>query len=376
MTNYYQELEISQDASEDEIKKAYRRLALKWHPDKNPESEKELATAKFKEIAKAYFILSDPEKRKRYNNSLLKGEVFDSESSFSEFDVRLDEFLEKVRKFGEEVKKQGEALEKHGEAIDEWLASAKELSAEMKEIFIFIREGLEEGMRMEAETRKLEEEMREREKEMNEQIAERRRQETEEKEEREKQRIKQEKERGIKIVQNKSIVEISPAWWRLDKDCLEEQRERLNILNISNLCLLGSLDLSEFPNLVELDCSLNELSELNLLNNHQLTYLDCSHNGNRFTNLTLPKPNLIKDLFCSDNPNLDPKFLSNLNPRQLTRLRLDDNLEKELVKHKLNPWAEVISEKKHYLNYLNFNQISTIVLLERWQNRKENFFFS
>lgn len=66
MPDLYKILEVSRTATQDEIKKAYRRLAMKWHPDRNPD-RKEEATAKFKEIAHAYQILSDPEKRKIYD---------------------------------------------------------------------------------------------------------------------------------------------------------------------------------------------------------------------------------------------------------------------------------------------------------------------
>lgn len=63
---YYSVLEVAKTASADEIKKAYRGLALKWHPDRNPD-QKEVAEQKFKEIAEAYEVLSDPEKRKIYD---------------------------------------------------------------------------------------------------------------------------------------------------------------------------------------------------------------------------------------------------------------------------------------------------------------------
>ena len=63
--DYYEVLGVSRKAKSDEIKKAYRRLALKYHPDKNP-GDKE-AEQKFKEAANAYEVLSNPEKRKMYD---------------------------------------------------------------------------------------------------------------------------------------------------------------------------------------------------------------------------------------------------------------------------------------------------------------------
>ena len=64
--DYYEVLGISRTASADEIKRAFRKLAAKYHPDKNLDNKK-TAEEKFKEVAEAYEALNDPEKRKRYD---------------------------------------------------------------------------------------------------------------------------------------------------------------------------------------------------------------------------------------------------------------------------------------------------------------------
>lgn len=64
--DYYAMLGVAKSASEKDIKSAYRRLARKWHPDANPNSQKE-AEEKFKEISEAYEVLGDPQKRRKYD---------------------------------------------------------------------------------------------------------------------------------------------------------------------------------------------------------------------------------------------------------------------------------------------------------------------
>ncbi|KAF7216043.1 dnaJ homolog subfamily B member 2 isoform X1 [Nothobranchius furzeri] len=83
MVDYYKILGVPRTATQDDIKKAYRKLALKWHPDKNPDNKEE-AEGKFKELAEAYEVLSDKSRRDaydRYGND----RVHHSDSSSSDF---------------------------------------------------------------------------------------------------------------------------------------------------------------------------------------------------------------------------------------------------------------------------------------------------
>ncbi|XP_065851963.1 uncharacterized protein [Euphorbia lathyris] len=75
--DYYKVLQVDRSAKDDDLKKAYRKLAMKWHPDKNPKNKKD-AEAKFKQISEAYDVLSDPQKRAiydQYGEEGLKGQV-------------------------------------------------------------------------------------------------------------------------------------------------------------------------------------------------------------------------------------------------------------------------------------------------------------
>ena len=77
MENHYNTLGIAPNATEDEIKKIYRSLAMRFHPDRNSAPG---AEARFKSITKAYEILSDPVKREEYNQSVNHRIIIDAEA--------------------------------------------------------------------------------------------------------------------------------------------------------------------------------------------------------------------------------------------------------------------------------------------------------
>ena len=81
----YEVLGVARDAEEEEIKKAYRQLALKYHPDKNPDDA--AAEAKFKDAAAAYEILSDPEKRAKFDQGGAEPEAFHGAEGMSMDDI-------------------------------------------------------------------------------------------------------------------------------------------------------------------------------------------------------------------------------------------------------------------------------------------------
>lgn len=83
--NYYDVLGVPQDADISTIKKSYRTLAMKWHPDKNPNNKAE-ATERFKQISEAYEVLSDPKRRRKYDlYGSSDGYVADENDEFSNF---------------------------------------------------------------------------------------------------------------------------------------------------------------------------------------------------------------------------------------------------------------------------------------------------
>jgi curved DNA-binding protein len=94
--DYYQILGVPKTATDEEIKKAYRKCALEYHPDRNPGKEK-WANEKFKEINEAFSVLGDPEKRKQYDRwgkapGINIGDIFSSSSTQSTFEDVMKDF--------------------------------------------------------------------------------------------------------------------------------------------------------------------------------------------------------------------------------------------------------------------------------------------
>jgi len=92
--DYYKVLGVPRNASEDEMKKAYRKLAMQYHPDRNPGKEA-WANEKFKEINEAYGVLGDPEKRKQYDQFGTVGnigDIFSSQATQTTFEDLMRDF--------------------------------------------------------------------------------------------------------------------------------------------------------------------------------------------------------------------------------------------------------------------------------------------
>ncbi|MFT5697959.1 MAG: curved DNA-binding protein [Desulforhopalus sp.] len=91
MKDYYKILELSPKCTEDEIRKNYRKLAMRYHPDRNPEDP--AAEEKFKEVAEAYGVLTDPVKRREFNRCRAKGTTYNNDGfSYNQEDILKDLF--------------------------------------------------------------------------------------------------------------------------------------------------------------------------------------------------------------------------------------------------------------------------------------------
>jgi len=94
-TDYYKILGVHFQASEEEIRRAYLRLAMKWHPDKHQDSEE--ATAHFQQISDAYETLSDPDTREEYDEA---SEWHVDEMTVEEYLARFNDFILTINGLG------------------------------------------------------------------------------------------------------------------------------------------------------------------------------------------------------------------------------------------------------------------------------------
>ncbi len=91
MKDYYKILELKSGCTEDELRKNYRKLAMRYHPDRNPDDP--AAEDKFKEVAEAYGVLSDPAKRRDYNRCKANGTTYSNDGfSYNQEDILKDLF--------------------------------------------------------------------------------------------------------------------------------------------------------------------------------------------------------------------------------------------------------------------------------------------
>ena len=92
ISNYYKILEITKDASDEEVKKAYKKMAKKCHPDKNRDNQED-ATSKFKQISEAYQVLSDAETRRMYDKNVEEKNLYSNNYGFSSEEDNIDNFF-------------------------------------------------------------------------------------------------------------------------------------------------------------------------------------------------------------------------------------------------------------------------------------------
>lgn len=95
--DYYEILGVSRDVTPEELKKAYRKMAVKYHPDKNPDNKE--AEAKFKEAAEAYSVLNDPQKRQQFDRF---GHAGPAGGGFGGFDAGGFDISDALRQFMEQ----------------------------------------------------------------------------------------------------------------------------------------------------------------------------------------------------------------------------------------------------------------------------------
>ncbi|KAL2162042.1 hypothetical protein VTH06DRAFT_7827 [Thermothelomyces fergusii] len=129
----YEVLGVERTASADEIKSAYRKTALKTHPDKAPADKKEAAKEKFQQVAFAYAVLSDPARRKRYDETGSTSEAVVDSDGFSWSDFYREQYRDAVSE--EAIKKFAAQYKGSEEERDDVLAAYEEFEGDMDGVY-------------------------------------------------------------------------------------------------------------------------------------------------------------------------------------------------------------------------------------------------
>jgi len=132
----YEVLGISKSAIADEVKSAYRKAALKHHPDKAPEELKDAAHIKFQKVAFAYAVLSDPIRRKRYDATGSTSESITDSDGFSWTDFYHEQFRDIVT--GEAIEKFAKGYKKSVEERDDLLDAFRKCKGKMSGVYCIV----------------------------------------------------------------------------------------------------------------------------------------------------------------------------------------------------------------------------------------------
>ncbi|KAH6843018.1 DnaJ domain-containing protein [Chaetomium sp. MPI-CAGE-AT-0009] len=129
----YEVLGLDRTASPDEIKSAYRKTALRTHPDKAPEDKKDEAKEKFQQVAFAYAVLSDPARRKRYDETGSTSEAVVDSEGFSWSDFYREQFRDAISE--DAIKKFADEYKGSEEEKDDILAAYEEFEGDMDGVY-------------------------------------------------------------------------------------------------------------------------------------------------------------------------------------------------------------------------------------------------
>lgn len=129
----YEVLGLERTASPDAIKSAYRKTALKTHPDKAPEDKKDEAKEKFQQVAFAYAVLSDPARRKRYDETGSTSEAVVDSEGFSWTEFYQEQYRDAVSE--EAIKKFAAQYKGSDEERDDILAAYEEFEGDMDGVY-------------------------------------------------------------------------------------------------------------------------------------------------------------------------------------------------------------------------------------------------